>query len=268
MGGRPYSWRRVGASGTVRAACLPCARAPPELTVVLPAHNEEEILATTVAERRRRACAARGVAFEVLIVENGSTDAHGGAGRASWPRSSPRGAPRSANPAPDYGAGAAPGPARGRRRRRRELRRRLLRPRLPRPGRRPRAASGAGRSCVGHQARRRAPRTPARSPAGMRHLGVLRRCCGVGFGLQASRHPRHEGAWTGPAWCRWPSGAGSAPTSSTPSWCYGRERAGHRRRRGPGPGRGAASRSVPHRPAGRSHGASASARLRLALREE
>jgi glycosyltransferase involved in cell wall biosynthesis len=45
----------------------------PEISVVLPAHNEEEILATTVAE----VCGGlreRGAAFEVLIVENGSTD--------------------------------------------------------------------------------------------------------------------------------------------------------------------------------------------------
>ena len=45
----------------------------PELTVVLPAHNEEEILATTVAEVTD-GLRARGIAFEVLIVENGSAD--------------------------------------------------------------------------------------------------------------------------------------------------------------------------------------------------
>ena len=44
-----------------------------ECTVVLPAHNEEEILATTV-EELVAGLRERGVAFEVLVVENGSTD--------------------------------------------------------------------------------------------------------------------------------------------------------------------------------------------------
>lgn len=47
--------------------------ARPELSVVLPAHNEAEILATTVAEVTD-GLRERGTAFEVLIVENGSTD--------------------------------------------------------------------------------------------------------------------------------------------------------------------------------------------------
>jgi len=42
--------------------------------VVLPAHNEEEILATTIGTLVD-GLRARGAAFEVLIVENGSTDA-------------------------------------------------------------------------------------------------------------------------------------------------------------------------------------------------
>ena len=46
---------------------------PPEVTVVLPAHNEEEILATTVAEVAA-GLRSRGTAFEVIIVENGSRD--------------------------------------------------------------------------------------------------------------------------------------------------------------------------------------------------
>jgi len=44
-----------------------------DCTVVLPAHNEEEILATTVGELVA-GLRERGVAFEVLVVENGSTD--------------------------------------------------------------------------------------------------------------------------------------------------------------------------------------------------
>ncbi len=42
-------------------------------TVVLPAHNEEEILATTVAELVE-GLRARGATFEIIIVENGSSD--------------------------------------------------------------------------------------------------------------------------------------------------------------------------------------------------
>jgi glycosyltransferase involved in cell wall biosynthesis len=45
----------------------------PRFSVVLPAHNEEEILATTVAELVD-GLRTRGHAFEILIVENGSTD--------------------------------------------------------------------------------------------------------------------------------------------------------------------------------------------------
>ena len=45
----------------------------PELSVVLPAHNEEEILATTVAELVE-GLRQRGRRFEVLIQENGSSD--------------------------------------------------------------------------------------------------------------------------------------------------------------------------------------------------
>jgi glycosyltransferase AglD len=45
-----------------------------DLTVVLPAHNEEEILATTVGELVE-GLRARAGSFEVLVVENGSTDA-------------------------------------------------------------------------------------------------------------------------------------------------------------------------------------------------
>jgi glycosyltransferase involved in cell wall biosynthesis len=68
--------------------------------VVLPAHNEEEILATTVAEVVD-GLRARGVAFEVLIVENGSSD------RTRELASELSGASEEVtaltNPAPDYG---------------------------------------------------------------------------------------------------------------------------------------------------------------------
>ncbi|HJR24136.1 MAG TPA: glycosyltransferase [Acidimicrobiales bacterium] len=46
----------------------------PACTIVLPAHNEEEILATTVGELVE-GLRDRGASFEVLVVENGSTDA-------------------------------------------------------------------------------------------------------------------------------------------------------------------------------------------------
>jgi glycosyltransferase involved in cell wall biosynthesis len=46
---------------------------PPRCSVVLPAHNEEEILAETVDELVG-GLRARGLGFEVLIVENGSSD--------------------------------------------------------------------------------------------------------------------------------------------------------------------------------------------------
>jgi glycosyltransferase involved in cell wall biosynthesis len=54
---------------------MPGDPAPDRLacTVVLPAHNEEEILETTVAELVT-GLRERGTAFEVLVVENGSTD--------------------------------------------------------------------------------------------------------------------------------------------------------------------------------------------------
>ena len=45
-----------------------------DCTIVLPAHNEEEILATTVGELVA-GLRERGTAFEVLVIENGSTDA-------------------------------------------------------------------------------------------------------------------------------------------------------------------------------------------------
>lgn len=47
--------------------------ATPDVTVVMPAFNESSILATSVAEVVE-GLRARGVAFEVLVIENGSTD--------------------------------------------------------------------------------------------------------------------------------------------------------------------------------------------------
>src|SRR5687768_223060 len=47
---------------------------PTALSVVLPAHNEEQTLATTVAQVVR-GLQERGASFEVLVMENGSDDA-------------------------------------------------------------------------------------------------------------------------------------------------------------------------------------------------
>lgn len=46
----------------------------PEVSVVMPAHNEEPFLAAAVAEVTT-GLADRGVAFEIIVVENGSSDA-------------------------------------------------------------------------------------------------------------------------------------------------------------------------------------------------
>jgi glycosyltransferase involved in cell wall biosynthesis len=72
----------------------------PEITVVLPAHNEEEILATTVAEVCE-GLRARGAGFEVLVVENGSTD--GTAALAERLAGEHPELQALQNPAPDYG---------------------------------------------------------------------------------------------------------------------------------------------------------------------
>jgi glycosyltransferase involved in cell wall biosynthesis len=70
------------------------------LTVVLPAHNEEAILQATVTEVVE-GLRARGLPFEVLIVENGSTD-------RTWPLAQELDAAHPevqalTEPAPDYG---------------------------------------------------------------------------------------------------------------------------------------------------------------------
>src|SRR5437762_1412271 len=53
---------------------LPARDAAPELSVVMPAHNEEGLLDTTLTEVTK-ALRGRALRFEVLVVENGSTDA-------------------------------------------------------------------------------------------------------------------------------------------------------------------------------------------------
>jgi glycosyltransferase involved in cell wall biosynthesis len=68
--------------------------------VVLPAHNEEAILATTVAEVTD-GLRARALDFEVLIVENGSTDAT--AALADELAATHPEVRSLTNPAPDYG---------------------------------------------------------------------------------------------------------------------------------------------------------------------
>jgi glycosyltransferase involved in cell wall biosynthesis len=73
---------------------------PARFSVVLPAHNEEAILATTVA-RVTDGLRERGLDFEVLIVENGSTD--GTAALADELAAAHPEVRSLHNPAPDYG---------------------------------------------------------------------------------------------------------------------------------------------------------------------
>lgn len=54
-------------------AADPAAASTPEITVVLPAHNEVDILSTTISEVVE-GLRARELAAEVLVVENGSSD--------------------------------------------------------------------------------------------------------------------------------------------------------------------------------------------------
>src|SRR5438105_3488567 len=71
--------RYVGRAGRTRPSpydWLPMAEAPvaqPDLSVIAPAHNEEENVAALV-EEIRRALQPLGRAFEVIIVDDGSTD--------------------------------------------------------------------------------------------------------------------------------------------------------------------------------------------------
>lgn len=51
----------------------PAGRPPLELSIVLPAHNEEELLAETV-DNLTSGLRARGASFELILVENGSSD--------------------------------------------------------------------------------------------------------------------------------------------------------------------------------------------------
>jgi glycosyltransferase involved in cell wall biosynthesis len=53
---------------------LPARDAAPDVSVVMPAHNEEGLLDTTLTEVTK-ALRGRELRFEVLVVENGSTDA-------------------------------------------------------------------------------------------------------------------------------------------------------------------------------------------------
>jgi glycosyltransferase involved in cell wall biosynthesis len=53
---------------------LPARDAAPEISVVMPAHNEEGLLDTTLSDVTK-ALRGRELRFEVLVVENGSTDA-------------------------------------------------------------------------------------------------------------------------------------------------------------------------------------------------
>ena len=218
MGEQPYSWTPV-LGATVSPPCLVTRRAPgPGSRVVLPAHNEEEILDRHHRRSSSPASAAR---------------ARGGAPASSRtaPPTTPRRWPRRlaatypevltmSSPTPDYGLALRAGCSARRRRDRRELRRRLLRPRLLRQGGR------AGRRARrGHRRRgRSAARARSDTRALVRRLvtaGLQPPAAPSGSALEGVGHPWHEGPRPGDRSPRWPSAAGSARTCSTPSWCYG-----------------------------------------------
>src|SRR4051812_17507542 len=56
------------------ASPFPARDLAPEVSVVMPAHNEEGLLDTTLTEVTK-ALRGRSLPFEVIVVENGSTDA-------------------------------------------------------------------------------------------------------------------------------------------------------------------------------------------------
>ena len=154
----------------------------PRVSVVMPAFNEAEILASSVravVEGLR----ARDESFEVLIVENGRPTTRWRS-RVSSPPNSPKCASNTA-PKPTTARALPHGLLDRRRRGGRELRRRFLRPRLPRRG---------GRA--GARGRRAGDRRRRRSAARARPTRVLRcassrrgpsaRSCGSPFGLKVS----------------------------------------------------------------------------------
>ena len=154
----------------------------PRVSVVMPAFNEAEILATsvkTVVDGLR----ARREAFELIIVENGSTDDHA-CDRDEIAAEFPEVRVEHRDEA-DYGRALRAGLLAATRRGRRQLRHRLLRPRLPRRGRRagarrptvPRSSSGSKRGEGATDTR-----DPLRKLATLVFSTMLR----VGFGLHVS----------------------------------------------------------------------------------
>ena len=216
----------------------------------MPAHNEAGLLDQTLKELVS-ALRDRDLAFEVLVVENGSTDstladAAGVRGRrrrgrgAHSPRRrlrrgharrDPRGAPAtsswcstSTTTTPTSSTACS------------------------------RRLTGAGRSGDRRrvEARTRAPRDTRPWPRRAITAGfatVLR----VGLRAHGVRHARHEGDATRRRSSRSCGAAGTAPTSSTPSWCCAADRAGLDGRRGAGDGRGAATVAHADRPPHRAH---------------
>ena len=183
-----------GRVGSLPSCPRPASGAPtprPSVSVVMPAHNEAELLDQTLKELVEGAARTRDLAFEVLVVENGSTRRHAGRSPTRFAADDPTVSVLT-RPRRRLRRGAAGRDPRRRGRRRRGLRRRLLRPRRSstdvaraldrgrRPGDRRRVEARAG------HARHAALAAPAVT-AGSRR--VLR----YGFGLRVSRHPRHEG---------------------------------------------------------------------------
>src|SRR5438132_11506112 len=71
--GRPPHYRPAMPGDPSAEAGSPIA---PAISVVLPAHNEEDLLQATVGDILD-GLRIRGTAFEIIVVENGSTDATG-----------------------------------------------------------------------------------------------------------------------------------------------------------------------------------------------
>ena len=210
----------------------------------------------------RRACVSGARAFEVLVVENGSTDDTAASADSARGRA-PRGR-RPQRPDPGLRPGPAPGPARRRGPVRRQLRRGLLRPGVPRP--RPRRSSATGRASSSGTKRGEGAQDDRPIPRRARHLGLRHAAAGdvrpAGVG-----HARHEGPRPGARRRRSRSGASSAPTCSTPSWCYGRSGPGSSSPRSPSASRSGAPLGRPS-PGAILRTLVGLRQLRLALREE
>ena len=159
------------------------------ISVVMPAHDEEPFLAAAVSEVVA-GLRGRGGAFEIVVVENGSTDATAAVAAklaGEYPGGSlPVTRPGRLRQRPP--PGLSRGPGRGGR----HLRRRLLRPGLSLPGAgspRPagRAVGGRGQQAGAGIGRHPGP-VAAAGDGGVQHDPALR------VRAQGARHPRDEGA--------------------------------------------------------------------------